>query len=137
MGVVIKKLPHPYKLTHKITSKNGKGFFFFFLVCGGFPRNRERGERRENFFLKFSKWFSQNFFIKNSYFSSYFSHKNEGVFIGGWGKWEASWSVTSLPFLLLHQAILSFSCFLVQSSCSCLKAFSNFVFFNLYIPRKL
>ena len=31
MGVVMEKLLHPYKLTQKITSKNGSGFFFFFF----------------------------------------------------------------------------------------------------------
>ena len=42
MGVVMEKLLHPYKLTQKITSKNGRGFFFFF--GGGFPRDKERRE---------------------------------------------------------------------------------------------
>ena len=40
MGVVMEKLLHPYKLTQKITSKNGRGFFF----GGGFPRDKERRE---------------------------------------------------------------------------------------------
>ena len=30
MGVVMEKLPHPYKLTHKITKKkNGRGFLWW------------------------------------------------------------------------------------------------------------
>ena len=45
MGVVMEKLPHPYKLTHKITKKMEEAF------RGGFPRERERGER--NFFQNF------------------------------------------------------------------------------------
>ena len=45
MGVVMEKQLHPYKLTQKITSKNGRGFFFFF--GGGFPRDKER----RDFFL--------------------------------------------------------------------------------------
>ena len=52
MGVVIKKLPHPYKLTHKITSKNGKGFFFF----GGWRVSQREGEGREE-----REFFSQIF----------------------------------------------------------------------------
>ena len=61
MGVVMEKLPHPYKLTHKITSKNGKGFFFFWCVEGFPERGREeRGERIffSNFLNGFLRIFS-------------------------------------------------------------------------------
>ena len=86
MGVVMEKLPHPYKLTHKITKKMEEAF------RGGFPRERER-EERETFF-KISKAFFYNF-LTFFYFSPYFSsqnfiffHKNEEI--GDKAKWGAS-----------------------------------------------
>ena len=46
MGVVIKELTQPYKLTHKKLQQKWKRVFFFFLVVGFLERERER----ENFF---------------------------------------------------------------------------------------
>ena len=48
MGVVLKKLPHPYKLTHKITSKKREEAFFVVGLL-------ERGKR---IFLEFLGYFS-------------------------------------------------------------------------------
>ena len=77
MGIVIKKLPHPYKLTHKITSKKRKEYFF----CGGFPREGEKNFFRISwtFFLEFFHSFS--IFSYSSLFFSLFFLKNAGVFI--------------------------------------------------------
>ena len=82
MGAVMEKLPHPYKLTHKITSKNERGF----CVCDGFPTGGGGGE---NFFkicrVFFSK-FSHSFTFFFPYFFSLFLHifsQKSGVFIGG------------------------------------------------------
>jgi len=54
MCVVIKKLTHPYSLTHKNYNKNGWSIFFVWVSYG------ERGER---LFLvvEFLKVFFQNF----------------------------------------------------------------------------
>ena len=46
MGVVIKKLIHPYNHAHKNYNKNGWGFFVWF------PRERERERERLFEFLK-------------------------------------------------------------------------------------
>ena len=72
MGVVIKKLTHPYQLTHK-----GKRLFF----GGGFPREGEKNFFRITrvFFLEFFHSFS--IFSYSSLFFSLFFLKNEGVFI--------------------------------------------------------
>ena len=59
MVVVIKKLTHPYSLTHKDYKQKDKAFF------GGFPR--ERGERE--IFQNFQAYFSRI----SSLFSPYFS----------------------------------------------------------------
>ena len=54
MGAVMEKLPHPYKLTHKITSKNERGFCVCVMV---FLQVGEGGR----IFSKFVGYFSQNF----------------------------------------------------------------------------
>ena len=76
MGVVIKKLPHPYQLTHK-----GKRLFYFYFFGGGFPREGEKNFFRiaRVFFLEFFHSFS--IFSYSSLFLSLFFFKNEGVFI--------------------------------------------------------
>ena len=55
MGVVIEKLPHPNKLTQKITKKWKRLFFlfsfFFFFFLNGFLE-RERIEKKISEFLK-------------------------------------------------------------------------------------
>ena len=43
----MEKLPHPYKLTHKITKKKMEEAF-----CGGFPRKRQRREKLFSEFLR-------------------------------------------------------------------------------------
>ena len=76
MGVVIKKLPHPYQLTHK-----GKRLFYFIFLVVGFL---ERGKR---IFSRITRVFSQNFSTLSLFFpiflsfSPYFFPKNERVFI--------------------------------------------------------
>ena len=57
MGLVIKKLTHPYSLTHKDYNKKGMRLF-----CVGFPRERER---REIFFFK--KKFLRLFFLLQNF----------------------------------------------------------------------
>ena len=83
MGAVMEKLPHPYKLTHKITSKNERGF----CVCVMVFLQVGEGER---IFSKFVGYFSQNFpTLLPFFFPIFFSlflhifSKKSGVFIGG------------------------------------------------------
>ena len=63
MGVVIKKLPHPYKLTHKITSKKREEAFSF---GGGLSREGE------NNFFKISRVFFLEYFPLFLYFFLFF-----------------------------------------------------------------
>ena len=122
-----KTIPSLQAYPQKITSKNGRGFFF----CDGFPK-----EKGNTFFSEFSRDFSR---ISPLYFSiflpiffPFFSH----IFLQKWGVFIGKcYTLASLLFLPHHRAILSFSHFLVQTSCSCLEAFSRSIFFKLYIPE--
>ena len=82
MGAVMEKLPHPYKLTHKITSKNERGF----CVCDGFPTGGGGGENFFKicrvFFSKFSHSFT--FFFPYFFFSisPYIFSKIRGIYRG-------------------------------------------------------
>ena len=79
MGVVIKKLPHPYKLIHKITSKKRDEAFLWWVSS------------ENKFFLEFLGHFSHNFSTISLSFFLFFSHfsliilKNEGVLLGDEG----------------------------------------------------
>ena len=102
MVVVIKKLTHPYSLTHKNYKQKYMEFFF---LCVGF---RERERERETFseFLKvfffiifllfydFPQFFLPISLFFTCFLSIFFSKRGEGVFIGEMRKWEASISVT-------------------------------------------
>ena len=130
MVIVMEKLSHPYKLTHKRLQVKMEEASFF---CDGFPK-----EKGNTFFSEFSRDFSR---ISPLYFSiflpiffPFFSH----IFLQKWGVFIGKcYTLASLLFLPHHRAILSFSHFLVQFSCSGLEAFSSSVFFKLYMPRKL
>ena len=78
--VVIKKLPHPYKLTHKITSKKREEAF-----CGGFPIEGENNFFRISraIFLDFFHYFSISFPIF-LYFLPMFFSKMKGYYRGMW-----------------------------------------------------
>ena len=78
MGAVMEKLPHPYKLTHKITSKNERGF----CVCVMVFLQVGEGER---IFSKFVGYFSQNFPTLLPFFfsfSPYIFSKIRGIYRG-------------------------------------------------------
>ena len=137
MGLVIKKLTHPYSLTHKDYNKKGMRLF-----CVGFPRERER---REIFFFKkkFLRLFFllQNFLTFILYFLTFsnslclslslslslyiyiYISQKQGVFIGEGGKWGVSISVlgytsASRPQQGIHQC--QSSTFATSSTIFCL-----------------
>ena len=80
MSVVIDKLPHPYKLIQQITKKWKWGFFFFFFGKG-FPRERERREKKvSKFFRIFLLYFLLSFLPKISLFLTPKKKKRVGIY---------------------------------------------------------
>ena len=77
MGVVIMKLPHPYKLTYQWEED-----FCFCFFCCGFPREGEKNFFRISRVFFLESFHSYSIFSYFSFFEFLFFLKNEGVFVG-------------------------------------------------------
>ena len=139
MGLVIKKLTHPYSLTHKNYNKNGWSIFCVWVSYGFGWISKGIFPEHSYYFLIFLTFFlSISLFSLpiSSYFSPWFFSKigGGGGYLQEWGKWKASISVlgytsasrpwqeaasigaswytnASIPLLPPHQSFSSFSDF--------------------------
>ena len=82
MGAVMEKLPHPYKLTHKITSKNERGFCVCVMVFLQVGEGGRIFQNLQGIFLKIFPLFYLFFSLFFFSFSPYIFSKIRGIYRG-------------------------------------------------------